>query len=646
MKPALTIVIPAKNEEARIKHTLEKYVSFITARAKQLPVEILVVVNNSTDQTAKIATEVSKEHAFVKVIETGYATGKGGAVALGFSQATGNRVGFVDADGAISPQDFFSLAHFLFESPNLDGVVGTRKITGSSTSFTRRFIIRLYNLYVKTFFNINYSDTQCGAKIFRAHQAREIAKRLNSLGWVFDVNFLLVCKYLNYNVVERPVAWQEKEGSKFSLSEAVFHLPLEFFALKRLELSYYSKGLFSFNYHANSKRRKTVLIFMWRDLKHPDHGGSEIYTFNVAKRLTRDFDVLWFTSRPSNLAPKDEIDGVKIFRAGGLFTVYLWAAYYYLVKFRKQVDFVIDTENGMSFFTPLFVNKPVIFIIHHIHGAMWFKEMFPPLSFIGYLLERFFMPPVYRKTPIITVSPSSKGEIKKLGFKETRIFLAYNAVDFGGSVAGTNARSETPLLLYHGRLKAYKRVHLAIKMYAKVLKRFPAARLVVSGAGSDYAKLVALAKRLGLAGKVDFLGFVSDEKKWELMQKAWVFLMPSVVEGWGITVIEAAVCGTPTVGFDVPGVRDSVRHGQTGLLSQTERDFCDNVINLLSDKALREQMGKNCVYWANLFSWDKTTEVIKRVMLASSEKTSLLSNKVYPWNLELHPDFVNTIAQD
>ncbi|KKU50702.1 MAG: hypothetical protein UX73_C0016G0001, partial [candidate division WWE3 bacterium GW2011_GWC1_47_10] len=86
--------------------------------------------------------------------------------------------------------------------------------------------------------------------------------------------------------------------------------------------------------------------------------------------------------------------------------------------------------------------------------------------------------------------------------------------------------------------------------------------------------------------------------------------------------------------------------GQTGLLSQTERDFCDNVINLLSDKALREQMGKNCVYWANLFSWDKTTEVIKRVMLASSEKTSLLSNKVYPWNLELHPDFVNTIAQD
>ena len=646
MKPALTVVIPAKNEEARIKRTLEKYADFIASHFDSLAVEVLIVINDSHDQTSRIVDEFTEKYPFIRKIETFYVTGKGGAVALGFSEASGDCVGYVDADGSISPQDFFALARFLFESPNVDGVIGARQIASLSTRPTRRFVIKLYNLYVKAFFSISYSDTQCGAKIFKAHQAKEIAKRLNSLGWVFDVNFLLVCKYLNYNVVERPVDWKEKEGSKFSLAEALFHLPFEFFALKRLELSYYAKGLFSFEQSKETKRRKTVLIFMWRDMKHPDRGGSEIYTFNIAKRLVRDFDVLWFTSRPANLAAKDEMDGEKIFRAGGLFTVYLWAVYYYLFKFRNQADFIIDTENGMSFFTPLFVREPVVLVIHHIHGVMWFKEMFPPLSFIGFLLERFFMPLVYRKTPIITVSPSSKNEIKRIGFKEERVFLAFNAVEFDSRFAAKYEKSETPLLLYHGRLKAYKRVYLAITAYKRVLDKFPNARMIVSGAGSDYARLLSHTKKLRLEDKVDFLGYVSDEKKWELMQKAWVFFMPSVVEGWGITVLEAAVCGTPTVGFDVHGVRDSIRHGQTGLLSRSEEDFCGNVINLLADKAERERMGKNCVYWSGLFSWDKTAEVIRQVLLASSQKKGLLSKNLYPWNLEMRPDFINTIAQN
>ena len=640
MKPKLSLIIPAKNEEKRIARTLSNYGLYFESRQNDLDVEIIVVINNSSDNTSFIVEGYTNRFPFIKKIETVYKSGKGGAVSIGFSEATGDYIGYFDADGAVSASEIYKLFEFIHETPWLDGVIGNRYGGDSVISFGRGFLSRLFNTYVELLFNLDYRDTQCAAKIFRRKKAKILGKKLSSTGWAFDVNILLLCKYLNFQILQRPVKWVEKHGSKFSLFEAFIKVPLEFLYLKRLEISYYAKSLipnelFSYSKQETPPVEKNILIMMWRDMKHPERGGSETYTHEVAKRLAKKHNVIWFTAQPSNLGRRDKVDGINIYRRGGLITVYFWAVYYYLFKFRKHVDFVIDTENGMSFFTPLYVSKPKLFIIYHIHGVMWFKEWFFPLSLFGYVLEKYIMPLVYKEVPIITISPSSKKEVSNIGLPEKHIYLAYSSIPKKYGIKYN--KSEIPLILYHGRLKVYKRVDVAIEAFKKLLVDFPNAKFLISGSGSHYDYLKHLIRKLKLESSVEMLGYISDREKWILMQKAWVFVMPSVVEGWGITVMEAASCGTPSVGFNVPGIRDSIKNHFTGYLANDKRHFYELVRKLIGDKNLRQSFSENCVSWVNLFSWKKTTDIIEYVIDNHYTKDELLAEKLFPWDLEPRP---------
>jgi glycosyltransferase involved in cell wall biosynthesis len=645
-KTALSLVIPAKNEEKRISKTLSLYGSYFQAHQKEVKTEIIVVVNNSQDETVKTVLKYAEKYPFIHLLETEYASGKGGAVTLGFKRAVGNYVGFVDADGAVPPSEVYKLYEFLSDTPWLDGATAIRDPGKTSISLKRKILIKIFNLYVRLLFSLPYRDTQCGAKMFRAAVAKELAPKLSNTGWAFDVNLLLVAKYLNFRILEYPVKWSEKEGSQFSVYQGVIKTPIELLGLKNLELKFHltktATKILKLVHLRKKSRKPRILIFAWRDIKHPQMGGSEVYVHEVAKRLAKEHEVTLFTSNPGNLIDTDEIDRVKIIRKGGVLGVYFWAVIYYWMYFRLSADVIIDVENGIPFFTPFFVFKPKIMVLHHLHKKQWFTEFPFPIALIGYIIESVVMPLAYRNTPVITVSPSSLNELKQLGFRDSQIFLGYNSIP--KKVGSVVQPSKSPLIVYVGRIRAYKRIEIALNSIKRLSKEYPKLSMTVAGAGDDEERLNTLCEKIGIKDRVDFLGFVSERKKWELLQRAWVFVMPSMKEGWGITIIEAASCGTPAVGFDVPGVRDSIRNGYTGFLASDEEDFYMKLKFLLDEKKARESMGKAGIQWAQRFSWDTTANVFRTIVTQSRSK-GLLSNKYYPWDIDLRTEYLTSLSE-
>ena len=642
----LSIVIPAQNEEKRIARTLSRYGSFFSSKYT-LSTEIIVAISDSSDNTSDIVDDYAKKYPFIKKITSPYNLGKGGAVALGFKSSTGDFIGFTDADGAVSPSEFYKLFSFLDETPWLDGAIGSRSFGETKMSFKRKLLSRLFNFYVKIFFNLPYKDTQCGAKVFRREAALSISGRLSNTGWAFDVNTLLVARYLNLRVLEFPVNWIEKEGSKFSVYVGLFKVLAEFISLKFLEIKHvFEVKTPSFVKNILPKKEisdsKNILIFAWRDLKHPSMGGAEVYVHNVAKRLAKKHNVVLFTAQPGTLSSRDTMDGVKIVRKGNFITVYIWAVIYYFKYFRKNTDFILDEENGIPFFTPLFSRKRKIMLLHHVHKDMWFKQFPFPISVVGHFLESFIMPIVYRNVKVVTVSPSSLIDLKDIGFREKNVFLAYNSIP--DRVGPKFEKDKDPLISYVGRVKAYKRIEISIRAFRQVLKKFPKAKLIIGGGGDHVDMLKALVKKLNLEDSVDILGFVSERKKWEILQRSWVFTMPSMREGWGITIMEAASCGTPTLGFNVMGVRDSVRNGVTGILCNSEEIFTKSLVGLIEDKNLRKKLGENALKWETLFTWKNTADIFEDLIEKSFEKKKLLSERLYPWDLDLNSETITSLA--
>lgn len=664
--PKLSLIIPAKNEEKRIGATLSNFGSYFEARRDLLEIEIIVVVNNSDDATYKAVAEYCLRYPFIKRIETPYSSGKGGAVALGFNRATGDYIGFVDADGAIPASETFKLFNFLYETPWLDGAIGTRTTENSTISTQRAFLKTFYNLMVKGLFNLPYKDTQCGAKIFRRKPALEIAKKLANTGWTFDVNLLLIAKYLNYQILEHEVKWNEKQGSKFSIKEAFFKVPVELLLLRLMQISHFiditagkilendivriasdkairkkGHGLDTEDDLGSDIGSKNILFLAWRDIKHPEMGGSEVYVHQIAKRLAKRHNVTLFTSQPGNLSNFDEIDGVEIIRKGGQYTVYIWAFVQYFLFLRKNTDLIIDVQNGIPFFSSIYSRKPKIMILHHVHRKQWFREFNAIFATIGYFIEIILMPIFYANVPVVTVSPSSLQELRKIGFSDKNIFIAYNSIP--PKTGPKFAESPHPTLVYVGRIKRYKQLEVGVDAVKKLKKDYPGIKLLIGGAGDHLEELKNYVKKNNLQDHVEFLGFISESKKWEILQKGWVFVMPSMQEGWGITIIEAASCETPAVGFDVPGVRDSIRDHLTGLLAADKNDYIAKVRSLIANQGYRHQMKKNCSTWAKNFSWNASTKVFEALITDMFTKSGLMQNKIRPWELDLNIEAITTL---
>lgn len=366
--------------------------------------------------------------------------------------------------------------------------------------------------------------------------------------------------------------------------------------------------LFRFHQQPESTGLK-VLILNWRDTKHQYAGGAEVYLHELAKRwVAQGVQVTQFCGNDGHAPRHDLIDGVQIIRRGGFYTVYLWAFIYYTFRLHKQYHVIIDTQNGIPFFTPLYAKEKIYCLMFHVHQEVFRTSLSPLLSWIARFLEEHLMRVVYRPIEFLTISDSSKTAIRELGLGTAGIHLIHPGIDLQSYTEAPKAWA--PTVLSVGRLKDYKRIDLLIRAARIVRKEFPAFRLIIAGDGENKNELQELTEQLGLYANVVFKGKVTEAEKIKLYQQAWVFVNPSMMEGWGITSIEANACGTPIIASDVPGLRDSVAHQQSGLLitDQTPENFAQAIIELLSNTDLRQNMSTSAKDWAQNFSWDQSSQ--------------------------------------
>ncbi|HVZ12066.1 MAG TPA: glycosyltransferase [Patescibacteria group bacterium] len=362
--------------------------------------------------------------------------------------------------------------------------------------------------------------------------------------------------------------------------------------------------------------KKRVLIFNWRDTKHKFAGGAEVYVHELAKRWVKmGYSVTLFCGNDGTEKHNETVDGVHVVRRGGFYTVYFWAFIYYITRFRGRYNVILDCQNGIPFFTPLYAREKIYCLMFHVHQEVFFRTLPRPLAIFASILENRLMPWAYKKKKFITISESSKQEILDLGLGRAGIEIVSPGIDLTTYKPGSK-KSEKPLVAYVGRLQYYKSVDVLINAAKKIIKEVPSIEIVIAGDGEEKRKLEKLTRDLGLGDTIKFLGRVSEEEKISLYQKAWVAVNPSLKEGWGITTIEANACGTPVVASDVPGLRDSVKNPTTGYLVEYGDwdQFSEKILHVIGNKSLREEFSKNSVQWAANFEWNKSAEKYEKII--------------------------------
>jgi glycosyltransferase involved in cell wall biosynthesis len=347
-----------------------------------------------------------------------------------------------------------------------------------------------------------------------------------------------------------------------------------------------------------------VLIFNRRDIKNPEGGGAEVYTHEIARALAeRGDDVTVFSSRFRGAPPKENINGIRHLRRGNELTVH-FRGFLHAWRHRKEFDLIIDQFNGIGFFC--FPIPGSILLIHQMYRKFWLREL-GPLGVIPYLVEPLLLR-LYAGKPAITVSESTRRDLEGMGIKDIHIVM--NALG-RSPVSRVHGKEPRPTLIFLGRLRSTKKPEDSITIFRAVRREVPAARLWVVGRGPEEERLKKMAA--GLDG-VTFWGWQDDDGKFDLLRRAHVLLVPGVREGFGINVIEAASQGTPSVGYDIHGLRDSIKDGQTGFLAAGPEEAAEKAVRLLKDPDLYAETASRCLEYSRDFDWKKRREEFRQVV--------------------------------
>ena len=364
-----------------------------------------------------------------------------------------------------------------------------------------------------------------------------------------------------------------------------------------------------------------VLLLSWRDAGHPEGGGAESFLERVAVGLREyGYPVTVRCAHYAGAVADEVVHGVRFVRRGGRFTVYPRAVAA-LVRHRKDYDVVIDVQNGLPFWAPLVTRVPVLNVTHHVHREQWPMVFGRLLGRVGWWLESRVAPRVYRRCRYVTVSQSTRDDLVSVGVEADRIRVVYSGIDPPARPPAADAwpRSATPNLVVLGRLVPHKRVELAIRTVADLRPEHPDLTLTVIGQGYWEDSLRHYAESLGVAGAVRFAGFVDNVTKHQLLAAAWVHLLPSVKEGWGLAVVESAAHGTPTVAFrSAGGTAESIRDGVTGVLVDDAGGSIAAVRRLLSDHRLRDGLGAAARVHAAKFTWQAVVDVVAAELCAAT----------------------------
>jgi glycosyltransferase involved in cell wall biosynthesis len=361
---------------------------------------------------------------------------------------------------------------------------------------------------------------------------------------------------------------------------------------------------------------RRVSMLAWRDLDDPEAGGSEVHASTVAACWGQAG--IEVTMRTSFAAGHPQIswrDGYRVIRKAGRYMVFPRAVISELMGWHGARDGLVEIWNGMPWFSPVWASGPRIVFLHHIHAEMWQMTLPPRLAALGSTLESRVAPPLYRRTPIVTLSESSKRElVEEFKFKAKRVTVVPPGVDPRFSPAGQ--KSPTPLVVAAGRLVPVKQFNELIDVLIRVKEHHPLLEAVIVGEGYEREDLEAQLRETGAEQWIRLAGHITDDELLDLYRKAWVIASAAAREGWGMTITEAAACGTPAVATRIAGHLDAVVHGRTGLLVDGRDDFVDALDRMLRDGELREQMSRGALDHAARFTWAATARGTLEVLAA------------------------------
>lgn len=382
--------------------------------------------------------------------------------------------------------------------------------------------------------------------------------------------------------------------------------------------------LYTINPQSTMLKKMRILLLNWKDIHHPAAGGAEVIVFELARRMVRDgHQVTVFAQSFPRAHQKETLDGVTVIRRGSTFSVYLHAFMYYRAL-RSKPDAVVDMVNTLPWQTPFYVPaERRAAYVNQLAQEVFFHHLPWPLSRLAYLTERFLYVP-YRRTPVICYSASTKDDLVKIGIPGCLIHTFPLGLDHVRYVPGKQ-KSADPLFICLARLVKMKRVDVCIQALARVVKRYPNTTLVVSGQGPEDEALRRLTASLHLEKNVTFMAPGGDlltsqshtARKITYLQQAWALLLPSVKEGWGMVVTEAAACGTPAIVSNVSGLRDSVVHQQTGLIGSSypsADEMATMMISLIEDSELRARLSAGARAWSERFDWETSYEKFRAIL--------------------------------
>ncbi|MDF7798960.1 glycosyltransferase family 4 protein [Pontiellaceae bacterium B1224] len=354
-----------------------------------------------------------------------------------------------------------------------------------------------------------------------------------------------------------------------------------------------------------------ILILNWRDARHPRAGGADFRLQHVYAPLTEQgHEVILYSCAFPGCEPSDNIDGIEVHRLGNDYTF----SFLCMIKLRGWVkqhrpDVVVEDLNKLPFYSPIVYKGPLLIQMHHLWRNSIFRETNFPMAFFIWASEEMIRF-VYHKCKFSVVSESTQTELNAMGVPKRNVRVIYNGADL--TRYKPSGEPKELMMVWIGRIQKYKGPIDACQILERLLEEFPALTLVIVGDGPFRSEVEKYIAAKGLQDKVRLTGFISEEEKIDLLQRASVHLQSSYKEGWGLSVIEANCCGCPVVANNTAGLRDSCRDNENGLLY----NYCDiedgasKVRKILTDEALRERLVAKGCEWGNSFSWERNSREI------------------------------------
>jgi glycosyltransferase involved in cell wall biosynthesis len=353
-----------------------------------------------------------------------------------------------------------------------------------------------------------------------------------------------------------------------------------------------------------------ILVVNWQDRENPLAGGAEIHLHEIFERLAaRGHEITLLCGGWPGCPPRASLNGIAVHRVGTRQTFALKVHRHWAREFRAApFDILFEDINKAPLLTPLWGGRArVVACVPHLFGGTVFQELPWPLASAVWLSERP-LPFIYRSVPFEAISDGTADDLAHRGIRRDAVTVIYPGVSFDHYTPLASARAPNPTFAYVGRLKKYKGIDLVIRAFARLTDR--SATLEIAGAGDYRAALEALTRSLDLGERVRFLGFISEAEKLALLRRAWAVALASPKEGWGLTNVEAEACATPVVASNSPGIRESVRDGETGfLVPHGDIDALAHAFaRLASSRERVASMGAKARAFAETFTWTRAAE--------------------------------------